>query len=382
MTGPDTGATQFSPPTGWPAAPAPSPSPTPAPTTTRVPRGLTWWGVRTVAVLEARQRLRSTRWKVALGVWFGMVALVTIGLVAVMYQTVATYGGEDVDVMIGRTVFGLILLFVLFLGLLVSPTLSATSINGDRNAGTLAVLQATTLSSWDIAVGKLLASWGAALAFLAASLPFLIWGLAIGGTGVLAAIGAVLMLAVILAVVCAIALAVSSLVTRPAGSAVLTYVVVAALSVGTLIAFGLSTFFVSGQETVRVYGYDYSSGNSDECTWYEQEQTVVHTERTAWMLALNPFVMVADFTPTDDEGRFGDPLSAISAGVRFAQAGAETEVNQCYGESAEATGPGAGTPYWPWSLGAYLAIGAGAVALTARRLAVPTAKLARGTRIA
>lgn len=370
--------------TSPPSSPAPAPAPVPAPAPTRIPRGLTWWGVRTVALLEVRQRVRSTRWKVALAIWFAMVGLVTAGLVAVMYQESFGYVGYDPSETVGRTVFGLVLLFVLFLGLLVSPTLTATTINGDRNAGTLAVLQATTLSSWDIAVGKLLASWGAALAFLVASLPFLLWGLAIGGTGVLAAIGAVLMLAVVLAVVCAIGLVVSSLVSRPAGSAVLTYVLVAALSVGTLIAFGLSAFFLSSTETVRVYGYDYSSSgaSSDECEWYEDERTVVHTEYTAWLLGLNPFVMVADFTPSSEDGSFSDPLSAISAGVRFAQAGKQDEFYECYDGSQPVSEVPTGTPYWPWSLAAYLVIGVGAVALTARRLAVPTAKLTRGTRIA
>ncbi|WP_135848761.1 ABC transporter permease [Serinibacter arcticus] len=370
---------QTSPPPS--SAPAPAPGPT-APH--RIPRGPTWWGVRTVAVLEARQRIRSTRWKVALAIWFAMVGLVTAGIVAVLHRSSFGYVGYDPSETIGRTVFGLVLLFVLFLGLLVSPTLTATTINGDRNAGTLAVLQASTLSSWDIAVGKLLASWGAALAFLVASLPFLLWGLAIGGTGVLAAIGAVLMLAVVLAVVCAIGLVVSSLVSRPAGSAVLTYVLVAALSVGTLIAFGLSAFFLSSTETVRVYGYDYSSSaaSSDTCEWYEDERTVVHTEWTAWLLGLNPFVMVADFTPSSDDGSFSDPLSAISAGVRYAQAGQPDELDECYdGTQPDGEVP-AGTPYWPWSLAAYLVIGVGAVALTARRLAVPTATLARGMRIA
>ena len=349
------------------------------------PRGLTWWGVRTVALLEVRQRIRSTRWKVALGIWFAMVGLVTTGLVAVMYQSYSGYSGStgyDPSPEIGRTVFGLVVLFVLFLGLLVAPTLTATTINGDRNAGTLAVLQATTLSSWDIAVGKLLASWGAALAFLVASLPFLIWGFALGGTGVVAGIGTILMIAVILAVVCAIGLATSTLVTRPAGSAVLTYVLVAALSVGTLIAFGLSAFFLTSNETVRVYGTDWSnSSEGDTCQWREEERSITHTERTAWLLGLNPFVMVADFSATP-EVSFSDPLTAISTGVRYAQQGQGGDQYECYSEYADSEPPPRGTPYWPWSLAAYLVLGTGSVLFTTRRLTVPTAKLARGTRIA
>src|SRR5690606_23431718 len=92
-------------------------------------RTFTWQGVRTVLTLELRQRVRSTRWKVALVVWFaivGFVAALLPGLVG------SSSGG-------GTWVFGLILLFVLGLGLVVSPTLASTAINGDRVAGTLAI---------------------------------------------------------------------------------------------------------------------------------------------------------------------------------------------------------------------------------------------------
>ena len=40
--------------------------------------GLTWHGVRTVAALELRQRVRSTRWVVALVVWFLVVGALTL----------------------------------------------------------------------------------------------------------------------------------------------------------------------------------------------------------------------------------------------------------------------------------------------------------------
>ena len=38
---------------------------------------VTWHGVRTVAALELRERVRSTRWIVALVVWFVVVGAIT-----------------------------------------------------------------------------------------------------------------------------------------------------------------------------------------------------------------------------------------------------------------------------------------------------------------
>lgn len=340
----------------------------------------TWWGIRTVAALEARQRLRSTRWKIALAVWAAVVGLVTLGLV----MTIDAMGGSDEFA--GRVAFGLVLLFVLMLGLIVAPTLSATSINGDRTSGTLAVLQATTLSAWDIALGKLAAAWLAALAFLAASLPFLIWAFALGGTPVVGALGAMLAVAFVLLVICAIALAMSALVARTSGSAVLTYLVVAALSIGTPIAFALTSSFVtSGWETVRVYGYA-NYDDDDTCTWREEERWVTHTERTAWMLVPNPFTIVSDVgtsgTPTYPGAMTEDPMSLISYGVRTALDGGVRDINECWGER-DGWGPSEqGTPYWPWGVGVYVLLGAGSMWFTARRLAIPARTLPKGTRIA
>ena len=101
--------------------------------------GLTWHGVRTVAALELRQRVRSTRWIVALVVWFvvvgGITALVTGAL-----------GALDEDAQNnGAIVFGAVTFLVLGLGLLVTPTLTSTAVNGDRAAGTLATLQVCLL---------------------------------------------------------------------------------------------------------------------------------------------------------------------------------------------------------------------------------------------
>ena len=109
-----------------------------------------WSGIVLVAQLELRQRIRSTRWKWALAAFVVLVGAVTLLLES-------TVGGDMFFGGPGDVVFGVLVFFVLFLGLLVSPTLSATSINGDNKDGTLAPLQVTTLSAIDIVLGKLAA---------------------------------------------------------------------------------------------------------------------------------------------------------------------------------------------------------------------------------
>lgn len=361
---------------------------------------VTWAGVRTVATLELRQRVRSTRWVVSLVV-FGVV----VGVVTALTYYVArqTTGGMPADTELaattGRTMFGFIVFFVLFLGLLVSPTLSATSINGDRANGTLATLQVTLLSPAEIVLGKLLASWVASLAFLAVSVPFVVWAFATGGTAFVGLITTLLLLAVVLAVVCAIGLGFSALTARTAGSSVLTYVAIAGLTVVSLIVFGLSVPLVSGEERVQVRTEDWSPGVTfDEdgrpteeipCVLREEERYVTHTERTWWLLAINPFVVVADALPPATGTQIADPMTGIRYGVRTLRLGVQEPLEECWSnqaweerqaeERARADELGA---VWPWGLAASLLLGGAGVLLAVRRLTIPQAKLPRGTRVA
>ena len=145
--------------------------------------------------------------------------------------------------------FSTIVFFVLLLGTLVSPALSGNAINGERDAGTLATTQVTLITTAQLVIGKWLAAWLTALAFLAASLPFLLFAIVLGQVSAATIAISVLVLALELGVIAAIGVGLSGVLTRPLFSVVVTYLVVAALSIGTLIAFGLGGAAI--QTTVR-----------------------------------------------------------------------------------------------------------------------------------
>lgn len=355
-------------------------------------------GVRTIFGLEMKQRLRGRAWYIMMAVWFLVVGLVFLLAALTMAATDGT----------GPFLFDLVVGFVLFFGLLVAPGLSANAINGDRAGGTLAILQITLLTPGQILWGKWLASWVASLAFLALSSPFILWALALGGVNPLEAIVSLVLLALELGLVCALGVGISALAGRPLFSIVTTYMVVALLGLGTLIAFGLSMSLVM-EEDVRVTQsfYDYPPGAFEdgrmptqdelECVTNEVVMPVWHTERTAWLLAANPFVIVADAVPYDRDaddlstGQFGENyrapgvMESISQQVRLAQAGPDYEVT-C--EEAQMFGPGSRDidseplPIWPLGL-ALQGLLAGVVLWAGRRkLVTPVRRLARGTRIA
>ena len=97
----------------------------PSTTPPRAPRsatwGLTWHGVRTVAVLELRQRVRSTRWIVALIVWFVVVGGITLLTSGAHLGDHGPGESSATGRRNGPLLFGAVTFLVLGLGLLVTP---------------------------------------------------------------------------------------------------------------------------------------------------------------------------------------------------------------------------------------------------------------------
>ena len=163
---------------------------------------MTWTGVRTIMVLELRQRVRATRWRIMLGIWLAVLILLCGGLVITV--KVQMPNSSNTEYLL--SLYDLVVCFVLGIGLIVAPTLSATSINGDRADATLALLQATALRSREIVVGKLLAAWVAAIAFLGVAVPFLIGLTVAGGSHWQALLAHLVILVFTLGAVCALGL--------------------------------------------------------------------------------------------------------------------------------------------------------------------------------
>jgi ABC-type transport system involved in multi-copper enzyme maturation permease subunit len=378
-------------------------------------------GVRAVFELEMKQRLRSRGWYGLLVAWFAVIAVVTA------LAAYATGFGEGV----GQMMFELVMGFVLLFGLLVAPALSANSITGDRASGTLAVLQNTLLTPGQLLWGKWVAAWVASLGFLVVSLPMVLWAMSFGDVHLPAVPALLGMTAVELGVACAIGVGVSARASRTLFAVMSTYLLVALLGLGTLIGFGLGMPLVA--EEVRVaeqtwpndpwsaVEYDaqgraldaegrviadqdayfrdldrQSQGvewdpNDYVCSGSTYTQDVFHTERITWLLAANPFVVVADAAPTRaaHEGSAADfggtasdgPMASISSAVRLSQAGPAYQV-PCIDGVKRAEPLPDGTPSWPLGLGLQMLLASGLVVSGRRRLATPAGRLTAGTRVA
>lgn len=304
-------------------------------------------GLRTVTNLEIRQRVRSRRWIAALIAWFVVIGGVT-GLIILSVSKVLSFSETPPNA--GPIAFGWITFFVLGMGLVIAPTFTATSINGDRAAGTLALLQATRLSAAEIAGGKLLAAWLTSAVFLVVALPFIGWSMVLGSISLWQVIACFAVVFLEVAVVCAIGLGWSAVISRTAGSTVLTYLSIVALVVLMPLVMALLSPFTRTMETIRVWGpnsalmaqyevavNDYWSKNPTgdgtgipappigQCEWSQVQEERYHPERIWWLLLPNPFVIVADAAPLPDSalnnlgkyvGDSGDPLAFLRYGVR------------------------------------------------------------------
>ncbi|MCU1417955.1 MAG: transporter permease [Schumannella sp.] len=356
-------------------------------------------GLWTITTIELRQRVRGVAWYILLGVFVVLLLIVT-GILTWSYGFASDYNGGQNDS--GGIIYSVIIYFVLLLSSLVTPALSGNMVNGDREAGTLATTQVTLVTTPQLVLGKFLAAWISALAFLLAAVPFILWSFAQGGAQPLTVVVSILVLAFELGVVSAIGVGLSGLMRRPLFSVVATYLLVSLLSIGTLIAFALGGLILQTPVTVQNTYVDYNdpdlqfddNGNPIDPTCISDPPmttTVPRFDLVWWMLAANPYVVVADASPTvyDSSGYPRDLFGSIKSGVRYAQLPADLNgYDEC-----EVVQPGdrpdtarevieSTTPSWLVGMLIHLGLAGaalwGAVAVTH----APSRRLAAGSRVA
>ncbi len=202
-----------------------------------------------------------------------------------------TYGNRPPPPMppLGPLMFGTLALLVLGLSGLIVPSLTSTSINGERT-GTLAVLQSTLLRPRSIVVAKFAAAMIMAGAFLVLTLPIALWAYVEGGIQLGRSLVVVyLILFLMMGLFAAVGLAASSMVRRPSLSAVAAYGVVFLLTAGLPMLFGLALLGAPEQRTSDF-------GGEREIGW-------------RWgPCAPDPFVVLADAAPRNEQkGRARNP---------------------------------------------------------------------------
>lgn len=353
----------------------------------------------TVAQLDLTQRIRTVSWYVLLGVF----ALFLLGATVLAFLA---FSGQEAS---GPGVYSTVVFITLLLVVLVSPTLSGNTINGDRDAATLAPVQVTQATTAEILLGKFLAAWITGLAFAVVAIPFLLIASLAGGVNPFTVLVSTLVLIVETGVVAGLGTAFSGILARPLFSVATTYLVVAALAIGTFVGFGLVGASITSEQVSRYQSavYDPVSGEPecvdgvDSCyndpedmvceEWQSDSYRIPRYDTVWWMLAPNPFVILADATPVDFD-RDGQPLDLFGyakVGLRSLQNAPdlETSWSECepYVEEDYPTGEevvASSTPSWFVGLGLQIALTAALLVWAGARTRTPARALPPGTRIA
>lgn len=383
--------------------------PAPASGANKPPRGNPWMptfrGVGLVARIELKRRRPTTKGYI----FYGLLILAILGL-GILVAAVSEPGKTS-------TPMELVLILVLGAGMLIGPSLSATSINGDSSEGVLAPLQMTRLTAGDLAWGKLLASWLFGVAVLLTTTPLLVYAYSRSGWHWYELLAVLAIILFVLLAFTAIGLAWSSIAARAVASVSLAHLTTGFLVLGTLVIFAFTMPLVS-EEVTYTYRYpDYEQMTPEQqeametgaeidystlpCTEESGQWSSAHTERTAWLLLLNPVVVIGESSPLVDpvtytaDGRAAPGLFAtVHQQIGSAQIGPDTSPkidDQCtdpYGQQQsndwdEQQQEQASFPRNPWlGLGLQAVLLLGSMAIAVRRLRVPYKKLRAGTRVA
>jgi hypothetical protein len=177
------------------------------------------------------------------------------------------------------------------------------------------------------------------------------------------------------------------------------------LCIGTLIVFGLVTA-VTAEETTQTYQNECPPGSEQYgCVSGPQTytSTQVRTDRTWFLLAPNPFVVLADAAPQLPEGPFSrqpdeylrgvsardlDPLGQIGSQVRDLRRPPQGDPYAQPGLVVDGASPlpletaPRPAPVWPTGLAVNVVLAVAALLLTSRRLRTPTRNLPKGQRVA
>jgi ABC-type transport system involved in multi-copper enzyme maturation permease subunit len=191
-----------------------------------------------VLAKELRTRLQSPRAWILLTVYLILLG----GILYIAYAAESSTNGDPFAVdsptrfaSAGRTMFEMVVLFMLLLVLFLVPGFTSGAIAGERERQSLVPLQVTLLRPWQIIVGKVGSSFALLALLVVAAAPFLGVAYLVGGvttSTVLKGVGVVLFTGLVLAV---ITVGCSAVFRRVQVATVMSYTVVLFLVVGTAV---------------------------------------------------------------------------------------------------------------------------------------------------
>lgn len=203
--------------------------------------------VNPVLARELRQRMRGPRAAVILTLYLGILTLI-MWLVYRAEAHTSRFDAASAQNLagLGRTLFHVLVFFVLCLVCFIVPGVTAGSVAGERARQTLVPLQVTLLRPSGILVGKLLASLAFMALLVVAVLPLAGVSFVLGGVSPGDVVKSTVMILLVTVVLGAVSLACSTFLRGTQGATVVSLLLSFALCVGTFIGYALQRAFATG----------------------------------------------------------------------------------------------------------------------------------------
>lgn len=348
-------------------------------------------GASLVARLHLLRLWRSPRRRLLVLAWIASTYLV-LGL-----GWAAT--GGDAGVLLGLVSFG-----ALTVGLCVAPAVAAAGITADRELGVLPFLQVSGLRAGGLAVGAWCAGLAVPVGVLVATTPALVTAAVLDSGGLAPMAQSLAALGASIGAVCSLAVLSATRARRALAALALAYVGVACLTVGTLVAYALAsagtqettalpvrvsvaTIAANSATTATTTATTKPRPDADGCVVMTQEVTRYRSDRVWGVLALNPYVVLADALAGPPRAVDGEsvaratPVTALSATIRATRLPPpDSVVENCprrVPEPVENSDPG---PVWPLGVVALSALTVAGLRAAARDLRTPTDRVGRAPR--
>jgi hypothetical protein len=174
-----------------------------------------------------------------------------------------------------------------------------------------------------------------------------------------------------------------------------TYLIVAALSIGTLLAFALGGLAFRTDQVTRYRSLQDDGTSTASKTpvcgpWEQDHQAVPRFDKVWWLLSANPYVVLADAVPASftKGGVPKDLFGGLASSARLAQIAPKPlqVYDDCSADNSSGPTPAqvmaSTVPSWFVGLGLHLLLAAAILAGAWRALLTPARKLPRGSRVA
>ena len=188
---------------------------------------------------EVKERMRSLRAPVVITVYLLVLGLIVFAAERVSSRDQGFGGNPFILAGLGRAVYHWLLFFMLMLVSFLVPAFTGGSIASERERRTLPLLQVTMLSPRQIILGKFTSSMAFLMLLIVGTLPLVSVAFVLGGVtplDVLRGYGMVILTGFTFGM---IGLGLSANLRRPLAAIVLSYALMATLTLGTFIMYGL-----------------------------------------------------------------------------------------------------------------------------------------------